>query len=122
MPEGRLPAISSLTPIERLRDRCFLGTALLITAITYVKTLGFGFVYDDSGQIVDNPFLKSWRYVPKFFVTPLWVHQFPEATGNYYRPLFLLWSLINYSVFKDRPFGWHMEAVVLHLVVTWLVY
>jgi Tfp pilus assembly protein PilF len=122
MPEGRLSPIPSSTPIERLRDRCFLGAALLITAITYIKTLGFGFVYDDSGQIVGNPFLRSWRYIPKFFVTPLWVHQLPAATGNYYRPLFLLWSLINYSVFKDRPFGWHMEAVVLHLIVTWLVY
>jgi protein O-mannosyl-transferase len=122
MPEGRLPAIPSLTLIDRLRDRWLLGAALLITAITYLPTLGFGFVYDDSGQILDNPFLKSWRYVPKFFATPLWAHQFPGVAGNYYRPLFLLWSLVNYSWFKDRPFGWHLEAVVLHLVVTWLVY
>ncbi len=46
----------------------------------------------------------------------------PSGLGNYYRPLFLLLLRINYSIFGDRPLGWHLLAVVMHLVVTWLVY
>jgi hypothetical protein len=107
---------------EGLRERYFIGVVLFITAITYVGTLQFEFAYDDGYQIWVNPFIKSWRYVPQYFVSSVWKNLFPLIAGNYYRPLFLLWLRANYAVFGLREMGWHLTAVLLHVLVTWLVY
>jgi tetratricopeptide (TPR) repeat protein len=111
--------ISQETPRQ---DRYFIAVVLAFTAITYLNTLRFAFVYDDNGQIGENPFIKSWRYVPQYFVSSVWKHMVPFAVGNYYRPLFLVWLRVNYALFQMRPLGWHVTTVLLHLLVTWLVY
>ena len=95
---------------------------LLATAITYLGTLQFEFVFDDYGQILFNPFVKAWRYVPEYFASSVWKHLAPTSPGNYYRPMFLLLMRINYAIFANRPQGWHLAAIALHLVVTWLMF
>ncbi len=105
-----------------LREKYIVWVALLITAITYAGTLRFDFVFDDYGQILFNPFIKAWRYVPQYFSSGVWTHLSPSSPGNYYRPLFLLLLRVNYSMFADRPMGWHLAAVALHLLVTWLTF
>lgn len=114
--------LSKTSSSARLRDRYSLAAVLLITAVTYLGTLRFGFVYDDFQQILTNPFIKAWRYVPQYFVSSVWKQLFPFDPGNYYRPLFLFWARLNYSVFANRPLGWHATAIALHLLVTWLVF
>jgi protein O-mannosyl-transferase len=104
------------------RERQCLWFILVITAITYLGTLRFEFVYDDGPQIVSNPFLKAWRYVPQYFVSDVWKQVFPMSPSNYYRPLFVVMMRVIYSLFANRPLGWHLVAVVLHLAVTWLTY
>jgi protein O-mannosyl-transferase len=110
------------SPGEGLRERYILGVVLFITAISYLGTLRFGFVYDDFPQIQTNPFIKSWRYVPQYFVSSVWKQVYPQDSGNYYRPMFLLWTRVNYAIFGLREMGWHLTAVLLHVLVTWLVY
>ena len=107
---------------EGLREVYFLGMVLFITAFTYFGTLRFGFVYDDGPQIRNNPYIKSWQFVPQYFVSSVWKKLYPLIAGNYYRPLFLLWNRANYAVFGLREVGWHLTAVLLHVLVTWLVY
>ena len=106
----------------RLQEQCVLGVVLVISAITYLGTLRFGFVYDDTPQIRNNPFVRSWHFVPQYFVSSVWKQLYPLISGNYYRPLFLLWMRVNYAVFGLRETGWHLTAVLLHVLVTWLVY
>src|SRR5665213_1714677 len=103
-----------------LRERIFLCVVLLVTAVTYLGTLRFGFVYDDDPQIVHNPFIRAWHYVPQYFVSSVWKQLFPFVPGNYYRPLFLVWLRANYSIFGVREIGWHLTTVLLHVLVTWL--
>ena len=103
-------------------DRDLVRIALLITSITFVAVLRFEFVYDDYPQIIDNPFVKSWKFLPQYFVSSVWKQAFVGQTNNYYRPLFMVWTRLNYALFAGRPFGWHLGALVLHLTVTWLVY
>src|SRR5205085_1966942 len=55
-----------------------------ITFLAYVGTLGYEFVYDDRGQIVNNPFIKSWHYLPRYFTDHVWGHVDPTMLGNYY--------------------------------------
>ncbi len=107
---------------QALSERYFLGVVLFVTFITYLGTLQFAFVYDDLHQIVFNPFIKAWRYVPQYFVSSVWKQMSPLLVGNYYRPLFLLWLRVNYAAFGLNEVGWHLTAVLLHVAVTFLVY
>ncbi len=100
-----------------------LTLGLVLTFVAYIGTLGFPFVYDDRSQIVQNPWIQSWRFVPRYFTHRIWAWlALPEVPGNYYRPLFLLWLRLNYVVFGLNPWGWHLTSILLHLGVTLLVY
>ena len=119
-PNSSVGAKSSLS--EGLRELYFLAAVLFVTAFTYLATLQYGFVYDDEAQIRTNPFARSWHYVPQYFVSSVWKQLYPLAPGNYYRPMFLLWIRVNYAAFGLRVMGWHLTTILLHMLVTWLVY
>jgi protein O-mannosyl-transferase len=108
--------------LEPVQEKYFAWMVLLVTAMTYLGTVRFDFVYDDYPQIIFNPFVKAWHYVPQYFVSSVWKQMSPFAPGNYYRPLFLLLLRVNYAMFANRPFGWHLVSLALHLLVTWQVY
>ncbi len=110
------------TQSKPLREIYAVAALLVMTAATYLQTLRFDFVSDDGLQIADNPFIKSWRYLPHYFVITVWSHLGAQSPGNFYRPIYLLWNLVNYSLFGLNPVGWHAAAILLHLVVTALVY
>ncbi len=93
-----------------------------ITALAYVATLSFGFVYDDVPQILKNPAIQTWRFVPQYFTSHVWAAIYPNTTGNYYRPLFLLWLRLNYALFGTKALGWHLTSVACHVLATWLVF
>lgn len=122
MGKNEIPKSSLGLREARLQDRFSLAAVLLLTTVTYLGTLRFGFVYDDFQQILSNPFVKSWRYVPQLFTSSVWKQLLPFDPGNYYRPLFLVWIRLNYSVFANRAMGWHATAIALHLGVTFLVF
>jgi protein O-mannosyl-transferase len=97
-----------------------LATVALTTAVLYSGTLSFGFVWDDKAQIVDNPLIRSLSKLHKVFVSDLWYH-----TGRfqlYYRPLFVVWSMLNYAVLGLRPWGWHLTAVLVHIAAVLAVF
>ena len=95
----------------------------LVTFVIYSGTLSFDFVWDDLPQIVNSPILRSWSNLPRAFGSDLWYHV--ARSQVYYRPLFVAWSMLNYSLFGLRPWGWHLGAVLLHVgavaSVFWLV-
>ena len=96
---------------------------LLILAATfflYLPCLRYGFVYDDQVQIVTNPRIASWSYLPAYFQHHVWIQI--STTGSYYRPLFLLWLRINHVLWGMNPVGWHATSLVLHLVAVALAY
>jgi len=105
------------------RPAVLLTILLLATAVLYSGALSFEFVWDDSPQIVDNPLIRSWHNLSRAFVSDLWYHTSRQQV--YYRPLFVVWSMLNYAVVGLRPWGWHLGAILLHLGATlavfWLV-
>lgn len=103
-------------------DRLLAGLVLALTIVAYSGTLGFEFVYDDRAQIVDSPFVQSWRFVPRYFTGHVWSYESPQVLGNYYRPLFLLWLRLNHALFELTPWKWHLASLGMHVFVTLLVY
>jgi Flp pilus assembly protein TadD len=99
-----------------------LSLVLLVTFLVYSNTLWFEFVYDDRGQILANVQVHAWRYIPHYFFERVWSFAYPGIQGNYYRPVFLLFLLLNYKVFGPFAAGWHLMSVAAHVGVTYLVY
>jgi tetratricopeptide (TPR) repeat protein len=93
-----------------------------ISALVYIATLSFGFVYDDVPQILKNPAIHGWNSVPQYFTSHVWAAIYPNTSGNYYRPLFLLWLRLNYFLFGTNAAGWHLTSVLCHVAATWLVF
>lgn len=93
-----------------------------LTAAAYSGTLAYLFVHDDIDQIVNNPRVHSWQFVPGYFTSHIWSHLSPQWGGVHYRPLFLLWLLVNHTLFQLHPLWWHLSTVIAHLAATLMVY
>ncbi len=96
--------------------------ACALAFLAYIPTLGFQFVYDDKPQIIENPAIHSWRYLPNYFTSHAWAELYPHVSGNYYRPLFLLWFRLNHAMFGLDPKGWHLTTILCHVAATYLVF
>ena len=93
-----------------------------IAFLAYIPTLGFQFVYDDKPQILQNPAIRAWHYLPNYFTSHVWAELYPHVGGDYYRPVFLLWFRLNHAMFGINPEGWHLTTVLCHVAATWLVF
>ncbi len=96
--------------------------ACALAFLAYIPTLGFQFVYDDKPQIIENPAIHAWRYLPNYFTTHAWAELYPHVSGNYYRPLFLLWFRLNHAMFGLDPKGWHLTTILCHAAATYLAF
>lgn len=126
MPDVSLGAPAAQIKAVPLTDaklgRWLLIVALVLTCLVYLATLRFSFVYDDLPQIVGNPTLTSWRYLPTLFLSHVWKFRIPNWPGNYYRPIFMSWLLLNRMLWGLNPIPWHACALALHLATTWLAF
>ena len=104
--------------------RTMLAAALTATFLAYAATLWYPFVFDDVLQIVQNPFINSWKQLPGYFSSDIWNKGWATAGGaaSFYRPVFFIWLLLNRLLFGLHPWGWHLAAIFAHLGVTFLVY
>ena len=91
-----------------------------LAALPYLNTLANGFVYDDGQQILENPYVHSFRYIGRIFGSTVWSFEGAQGVSNYYRPAMSLAYLICYKVFGPSPFGFHLVNLLLHLAVTLL--
>jgi protein O-mannosyl-transferase len=116
------PSVWEVLETHLRRSPLLLFLLGLSTLVLYSGALSFEFVWDDWPQIANNPILRSWSNLPKAFTSDLWFHVARHQV--YYRPLFVAWSMVNYTLFGLRPWGWHLGAILLHvaavLAVFWL--
>ena len=101
-----------------------VALALILTCVflSYLGTLRFQFVHDDRFQILGNTWLRSWKYLPRYFSADVWAFNHPVFRGTFYRPIFLLWFRLQYLIFGINPWGWHLCTVLCHVGVTLLAY
>lgn len=99
-----------------------LAVVLLAPLAVYVSALRYQFVFDDPDQIVYNAAVHSASSIPHYFTSDVSPHASPDEVGNFYRPVFLLWLLVNYKVGGLNPLWWHATSLAVHLLATLLVY
>ena len=122
---GQIELVNSRPPEQALSNRAaYIGLAIVLGVVflAYYNTLYFDFVHDDRSQILGNTWLRSWKYLPRYFTADVWAFQHPVFRGTFYRPIFLLSFRLQYLLFGLKPWGWHLCTVLCHVGVTLLVY
>jgi len=123
---GKTPQAPPPVP-ERAASRPERARALLITALVACATLPYlnilfnGFVYDDDTQVLNNSYIRSFRYLKEIFTTNVWSFR-GAAVSNYYRPMMTLGYLICYKLFGMQAYGFHLVSLLLHVLVVCLVF
>jgi protein O-mannosyl-transferase len=95
--------------------------ALLVS----INTLSNGFVTDDISQILNNAFIKKLSNLPLVFTSRVWDFATEDVVltlGSYYRPTLNALFIINYAIFGESAWGWHLVNALIHGAVTLLVF
>jgi Flp pilus assembly protein TadD len=90
--------------------------------LPYLNILFNGFVYDDDTQLMQNPYVRSFRYLKEIFASNVWSFRGTHAVTNYYRPMMTLGYLVCYKLFGMRAYGFHLVSLLLHVLVVCLVF
>src|SRR5690242_3433459 len=97
------------------RDTDVFLILILLASLPYVNALANSFVYDDRPQILENPYVHSFRYLGKIFGSTVWTFEGAQGVTNYYRPLMTFAYLLAYKLFGPLPFGFHLANLVVHV-------
>ncbi|MCM8808210.1 MAG: hypothetical protein NC926_09795, partial [Candidatus Omnitrophica bacterium] len=88
----------------------FLG---IFSSIVYFNSIFNPFIFDDYGLIIENTFIKNFKYLKLLFTTNLY-----EGAGEktlFYRPLQSLSYALIYKFFKLNPIPYHLLNIFLHI-------
>jgi len=110
------------TSAKEEREALTFLVLFLLACLPYANTLLGSFVYDDHYQVVENPYVHSFRYLPKIFGTTVWSFQGAQGTTNYFRPMMSFGYLLFYQIAGPVPFSFHLANIVLHALVVLLVF
>jgi tetratricopeptide (TPR) repeat protein len=110
---ARLPVVS--TPAVRYPIWPFLIVGL-VAAGAYLQTLSFQFVYDDTYQIMQNPWIQSGSNIGRFFTTDVWAFTGRVVKSNYYRPLQMVIYTAAHSIGGLAPVAFHGFNIILHAI------
>jgi len=107
---------------DPLQWRSWVWVALLFfgAVLPYANTLSNAFVYDDVSQILENPYIRSFHYLPKIFGSAVW--SFTGSLSRYYRPLMTFGYLLCYKAFGFSPAGFHLVSVLMHAATVCLIF
>ncbi|MCK4584656.1 hypothetical protein KAU13_04505 [candidate division WOR-3 bacterium] len=95
---------------------------VLIAFLTYGDILGYFFTAYDSLTLIDTSRIQSFRDVVRIFTEPLMSGtEFVKKT-IYYRPITTLSYSLDYFIWKLNPFGYHLTDLILHILVSVLVF
>ncbi len=95
---------------------------VLISIAVYANTLWNDFVYDDTVQILENPWIRDPRYLPDILGSDVWGFLKDPGLSKHYRPLLNLIYSLDYQLFGLNPVGFHLTNILLHAVVSSLVF
>jgi len=96
----------------------FVSVIILAGFLVYFNSLGNGFVYDDELVVKDNAFLSSLGNIKYLFSNKY----FSLSKEYSYRPLLTLTYILDYNLFKGKPFGFHLTNVIIHIINALLFY
>jgi|GEM_PF-733817 len=104
----------------KITDRTIVLFIALIIVIVFSHSLKSDFAWDDKFLIINNPYVKDFNCLSRMFSCQL--YRGGEMDSNFYRPLQLISFAIDYSIWKLKPFGYHLTSLLLHVTNAVLLY
>lgn len=98
------------------RNWVLITVLAIVAALPYLNTLTNNFVYDDSVQVLENPYIQNFRYIRQIFTTSAWSFT-GQGPSNYYRPMMSLGYLFCYRIFGRSAWGFHLVNILLQVAV-----
>ena len=95
---------------------------MALAVLPYLNTLHNFFVYDDTTQVLNNPYLQSFHHLKDIFTTPVWSFLGGDYPRNYYRPLMSFGYLLCYQFFGPVPWPFHLVNIVLNALVVLVLF
>jgi tetratricopeptide (TPR) repeat protein len=96
---------------------------ILIAACGFLvcaNSLNGAFIWDDEGLIKDNIYIKSFSHLPAVFSRN--IEAGIEGNSAFYRPLSIFSFMVDYSLWKLNPLGYHFVNTLLHVLVGLCLY
>lgn len=106
----------------QVRKGILIFLIVAVTFAVYFNTLFGGFVWDDNILIVHNPYMQSFRHLGKFFTQDIWKVGIQTITSGYYRPLQAASFILDYTLWGNNPFGYHLTNLFLHCLSCILIF
>ena len=103
----------------RYKNKLFAAALLLAVLAAFGATLRLGFIWDDHQFIEANPYIKSWT--PANLRHAFTSDPFNQAL-NYYRPLQTVSDMLDFSLWRLDPFGYHLTNLLFHAAASLLVF
>ena len=94
---------------------------LLLAAATYLNSLTYDFVWDDTVMLLGGPKLRDLRNLPQFFLSDFTTLTSGVLEGHYYRPTLALTLALDATLWGLHPALFHLTNILLHVGVTFLV-
>ncbi|MFH1778478.1 MAG: tetratricopeptide repeat protein [Candidatus Omnitrophota bacterium] len=66
--------------------------------------------------------MKSFKFLPKFFVQDFWNIGIQTMVSGYYRPLLAASFMLDYAFWHNNPFGYHLTNLIFHILVSVLIF
>ena len=66
------PPATAAWGVSSLPDRSLLALLVLLAALPYFNILFNAFTYDDNTQVLNNPYIQSFRHLREIFSTTVW--------------------------------------------------
>ena len=116
---------------QQLGRNWILGLILGLTFLGFSNCITNGFAYDDTTQILSNPFIRDFGNLPKALITEAWywrvqLDQDPNEQDKpstpYYRPIFTIYLMILWKLFGAWAPGWHLLNIAVHMLAVYLVF
>ncbi|MBD3247673.1 tetratricopeptide repeat protein [Candidatus Falkowbacteria bacterium] len=93
---------------------------LVIGLGIYANSFDNELFWDDHDSIVNNAYIKDWKFLPNFFTENLIAGA--GQISNYYRPILLISFALDYHIWGLEPLGFHFTNTIIHIFSAWLVY
>jgi len=105
-----------------MKNKFCIGLFLVFLSglLAYVNILNNNFVFDDSSTIENNKIIRNLRNLPVLFTHDYFkragIGDFTLSGEASYRPVVTLSYFIDFFIWKENSYGFHLTNLLLHLL------
>lgn len=92
----------------------FVAVLILSGILTFGNTLKNEMFWDDNDFILNNRYIKDWKYLPEIFSENVIAGSLLHS--NYWRPVLLLVFSLEWRMWEGAPMGYHAVNMGFHIL------